>query len=144
MAAYPLLGATPSTVCRKVGHGGWEAMDQVVSAHLTRAIWSKRQVYEVMVDFWANHFNVTTPSSEVWDSKPLDDRSVVRAHALGTFASMLQASARSSTDWHHVGPLRVMGWSHPHASSRASGRRPGGRWRTPSPRSGPCGCPRPA
>ena len=51
--------------------------------------------FEVMVEFWSNHFNVATPDGEVWDLKTVDDRDVIRKHALGTFSDMLLASAQS-------------------------------------------------
>ena len=44
-------------------------MQQLGRATLARALFSKRQLFEVMVEFWSNHFNVTTPSGDVWDLK---------------------------------------------------------------------------
>ena len=38
------------------------------------AIWSRRQLFEVMVDFWSNHLNVTNPSDRVWDNRADYDR----------------------------------------------------------------------
>ncbi|MCW2667626.1 MAG: hypothetical protein JWN57_2588, partial [Frankiales bacterium] len=95
VSGYSLLTKTPAELRAELSGGSWTAMDQVCRAHLVRSVWSKRQLFEVMVDFWSNHFNIATPSSEVWDCKPLDDRTVIRPHALGRFADMLQASARS-------------------------------------------------
>lgn len=64
-------------------------------AALARAVWSKRQLLEVMVDFWSNHFNVTTPAvTPGWYARPHYDRTVIRAHALGRFEDMLLACAR--------------------------------------------------
>jgi uncharacterized protein (DUF1800 family) len=68
-------------------------MQQLGTAAVARACWSRRQLFEVMVDFWSNHLNVTCPSSGVWDSRVDYDRTVIRAHALGRFADMLKASA---------------------------------------------------
>ena len=48
-----------------------------------------------MVDFWSNHFNVTTPSGSVWDLKSTEDRDVIRPNALGNFTDLLMASAKS-------------------------------------------------
>jgi uncharacterized protein (DUF1800 family) len=70
-------------VCLQVGWGA-----------LARAMWSERQLFEVMVDFWSNHLNVTCPLSDVWDSRQDYDRTVIRKHALGTFVDLLKASAR--------------------------------------------------
>jgi uncharacterized protein (DUF1800 family) len=67
-------------------------MDALGQATIARALWSRRQLLEVMVDFWSNHLNITCPSSEVWDSRHRYDADVIRRHALGTFAEMLQAA----------------------------------------------------
>ena len=57
-------------------------------------MWSKRQLFEVMCDFWANHLNITCPStSDVWSARQVFDRDVVRKNALGRFEDMLIASA---------------------------------------------------
>lgn len=69
-------------------------MFDVGAATLARAAWSKRQLLEVMVDFWSNHLNVTNPSDNVWDNRHDYDRNVIRAFALGRYEDMLLASAR--------------------------------------------------
>lgn len=60
-----------------------------------RAVHSRRQLFEVLVDFWHNHFNVYA-----WEfiEAPLwvhHDRDVIRAHALGNFRQMLEAVVKS-------------------------------------------------
>ncbi|GGK06951.1 hypothetical protein GCM10010123_40900 [Pilimelia anulata] len=99
VARLPLAGATPAAVAAAVAAGtmkkyGWEAMYQVGSAAIARAAWSERQLYEVMVEFWGNHLNVTNPFDAGWNTRPDYDRLVIRKHALGRFADMLKASAR--------------------------------------------------
>ena len=74
--------------------GGHEAMAQLGPAAIARAAWSKRQLLELMVDFWNNHLNVACPFGGAWDSRNDYDRAVTRPHALGRFADMLKASAR--------------------------------------------------
>ncbi len=71
----------------------WDLMYDVAAATIARAAWSKRQLFEVMVDFWSNHLNVTNPSDRVWDNRQDYDRQVIRKHALGRFEDMLIASA---------------------------------------------------
>jgi uncharacterized protein (DUF1800 family) len=68
-------------------------MYDVTSATISRAVWSKRQLLEVMCDFWSNHLNVSNPSDNVWDNRHDYDRVVIRKHALGRFEDMLVASA---------------------------------------------------
>jgi uncharacterized protein (DUF1800 family) len=94
----PLVGLSIAGVRRAVAagtlkKGGWDVMQQLGTAAVARAVWSRRQLFEVMVDFWSNHLNVTCPGSDVWDSRQDYDRTVIRAHGLGRFADMLRASA---------------------------------------------------
>jgi uncharacterized protein (DUF1800 family) len=72
--------------------GNWDVMLQLSRATLARAIWSERQVFEGMVEFWSNHLNVTNPSTDVWDSRAHYDRTVIRKHALGSFDDLLVAA----------------------------------------------------
>ena len=74
--------------------GAWDLMFDLGVATLARAAWSERQLFEVMVDFWSNHLNVTNPSSDVWYCRHDWDRTVIRAHALGRFEDMLVASTQ--------------------------------------------------
>ena len=72
----------------------WDAMFEVGAATLARQMWSKRQLFEVIVDFWANHLNVSTPGDGAWDVSGSWHRDVIRKHALGSFTDMLLASGR--------------------------------------------------
>ncbi|MCX7639821.1 MAG: DUF1800 domain-containing protein [Pyrinomonadaceae bacterium] len=71
-----------------------EIMQQVIGARLIRAIYSERQLYEVMVDFWANHFNVYSGKGAVRWYIPSYERDVIRKHALGNFKDLLLATAQ--------------------------------------------------
>lgn len=64
-------------------------------ATLLRQVYSRRQLYEVMVEFWTDHFNISIQKGDCWFLKIVDDREVIRAHALGSFRSLLGASAHS-------------------------------------------------
>ncbi|NHA67233.1 DUF1800 domain-containing protein [Phycicoccus sp. CMS6Z-2] len=66
----------------------------VIQAYLARALWSKRQLLEVLVDFWTNHLVVTAPWGDAWDAVHRFHVDVVRAHALGRYADMLVAAAK--------------------------------------------------
>jgi hypothetical protein len=93
VARYPRLGWTIPQVRASLPNGGWDVMDDLGQATLARATWSRRQVYEVMVEFWSNHLNVTNPSSDVWDNRHDYDKNVIRKYAFGRFSDMLWASA---------------------------------------------------
>jgi len=70
-----------------------QAMNEAMGAHLARAIYSNRQLQEVMVDFWFNHFNVDARKKAVrfWVN---DYEEQIRTHALGNFADLLLATAQ--------------------------------------------------
>ncbi|MEO8001592.1 MAG: DUF1800 domain-containing protein [Arenimonas sp.] len=82
------------TEVKSTGKPGLGSKDLTV-ATLLRQLHSPRQLLEVMVEFWSNHFNITLAASPEIYYKLVDDRDTVRAHALGTFPDMLKASARS-------------------------------------------------
>lgn len=71
------------------------APDELRRATLLRQIYSRRQLYEVMVDFWTDHFNISVEKGECFYLKTVDDREVIRPHALGNFRDLLWASAHS-------------------------------------------------
>lgn len=64
-------------------------------AALLRAVYSPWQLYEVMVGFWTDHFNIDSSKADCRWLKAWDDREVIRKHALGNFADLLRASALS-------------------------------------------------
>ncbi|MCB0974374.1 MAG: DUF1800 domain-containing protein [Actinobacteria bacterium] len=68
---------------------------ELMGATLVRAVASPWQLFEVMVDFWSNHLNIYQSPSYGPYTKPTDDQEVIRAHALGRFSDLLQASAQS-------------------------------------------------
>ncbi|MGH9293449.1 MAG: DUF1800 domain-containing protein [Acidimicrobiales bacterium] len=91
---FPLLGLAPGRLRAAVPTGSFEQMAQMATAALVRATWSERQLFEMMVEFWWNHFNVGLPSSDVWDLAGEHDNRI-RAGALGRFADLLHSMAHS-------------------------------------------------
>ncbi|MBS2040478.1 DUF1800 domain-containing protein [bacterium] len=67
---------------------------ETVQATWLRAVYSRRQLQEVLSEFWHNHFNVYGPHDDVAPLLAAYDRDVIRPHVLGNFGSMLQAVAR--------------------------------------------------
>jgi uncharacterized protein (DUF1800 family) len=63
---------------------------------LLRAVYSKRQLFEVMVGFWTDHLNINIGKGDCIYLKPTDDRGVIRKHALGNFRDLIRASATSA------------------------------------------------
>ena len=68
---------------------------ELVAGTIIRQIFSPNQLYELMVDFWSNHFSIHAFAPPEVFLKGADDREVIRKHALGHFPEMLKASARS-------------------------------------------------
>ena len=66
---------------------------EAVKSHLARAIYSNRQLQEVMVDFWFNHFNIYLDKGPIrfWIS---DYENQIRNNALGKFQDLLIATAK--------------------------------------------------
>lgn len=64
-------------------------------ATLLRSVYSGRQLYEVMCHFWSSHLNVWRRMSWMTHLRTSYEREVIRTHALGRFADLLLASARS-------------------------------------------------
>jgi uncharacterized protein (DUF1800 family) len=92
--AYPTIGMSIAQVRKAIPGGSFDAMVALAQATLARQIWSKRQLFEVMVDFWNNLLHITNPFDAVWDSRSPYDTEVIRANALGKFSTMLLAAAR--------------------------------------------------
>jgi hypothetical protein len=70
--------------------------DELTRHMLVRAIYSKRQLYEVMVGFWSDHLNIDVGKGDAIYAKALDDRKVIRPNALGKFRDLITASATSA------------------------------------------------
>jgi uncharacterized protein (DUF1800 family) len=76
----------------------WEQEDVSLDLQrgaLLRRVYSRRQLYERMVEFWTDHFNISIMKGDCWFLKVVDDREVIRQHALGNFRDLLWASAHS-------------------------------------------------
>ena len=67
---------------------------QMQAARVTRAVLSERQLEEVLVDFWFNHFNVYAQKGAVRWMLPAYEREAIRPHVLGRFRDLVLAAAR--------------------------------------------------
>jgi len=88
---------------------------ELMQAKLLRAIYSERQLDEVMTDFWFNHFNVFINKGSDRFLLTSYERDVIRPHALGKFEDLLVATAKSPAmlfyldNWMSVGPNSEVG-----------------------------------
>jgi uncharacterized protein (DUF1800 family) len=70
---------------------------ELVQSRVLRAVYSQRQLQEVMTDFWLNHFNIFQGKTgeEIYSLVPYE-RDVIRPNALGSFETLLFATATST------------------------------------------------
>jgi uncharacterized protein (DUF1800 family) len=72
-----------------------ELTAELQASRILRAVYSERQLQEVLVDFWTNHFNVFAgKGADRWLLIP-SDRDTIRPHTLGKFYDLLKATAES-------------------------------------------------
>jgi uncharacterized protein (DUF1800 family) len=109
-------------------------LGELAEAKLLRAIYSGRQLDEVMTDFWFNHFNVFIGKGPDRYMINAYEREVIRPHALGKFKDILAATAKSPAmlfyldNWQSVGPNSELAL---YGQQRRMGRR--GRFARPRP-----------
>jgi len=72
-----------------------QILPQIVANRVIRDVYSEKQLQEVMVDFWQNHFNVFAGKAAVRWYIPSYERDVLRPNALGNFKDLLLGTAKS-------------------------------------------------
>ena len=71
-----------------------QLVPQIAANRVLRAVYSERQLQEVMVDFWQNHFNVFSGKAAVRWYIPSYERDVLRKNALGNFKDLVVGTAQ--------------------------------------------------
>ena len=106
LAGYPTLKMSTATLLAdypqpKAGEKTDEnkrpahIVQELAMAKVTRAIYSQRQLQQVMDDFWFNHFNVFAGKGEdVWYLTSYE-RDVIQPYTLGKFKDLLSATSKS-------------------------------------------------
>ena len=93
-----LSGNDPNAVPRNIADDSkrpQRVIEELAMAKVTRAIYSDRQLQQVMDDFWFNHFNVFAGKGEDRYYLTSYERDVIQPHALGKFKDLLTATAKS-------------------------------------------------
>jgi uncharacterized protein (DUF1800 family) len=112
---------------RMAGRKSYQPLGELSQARLARAVYSERQLQEVMVDFWLNHFNVYARKGPVRLFLPEYEREVIRAHALGDFRQLLGEVAKSPAMLFYLDNwMSAAADSAPRAGSLRRGTRRGG------------------
>jgi uncharacterized protein (DUF1800 family) len=110
---------------------------ELAMAKMDRAVYSERQLYEQMVDFWFNHFNVFAGKGQDRFLLTSYERDAIRKHAMGKFRDLLEATAQSPAmlfyldNWQSTDPDAAARLQQ--QQQRARGRGPLGRQRFPLP-----------
>ncbi len=108
-----LIANAPVDLRRKLQmfNGPMQVVNQdLVEGKLLRAVYSNRQLQEVLTDFWFNHFNVDLDKGADRILVTGYERDVIRPHVLGKFKDLLLATAESPAmlfyldNWQSVGP----------------------------------------
>lgn len=92
LAPYTTLTMTPFDL---YSESSAKIIDELTYATFIRSVFSRRQLFQRMVEFWTDHFNIDATKGECAFLKTVDDSQVIRAHALWTFPQLLGTSARS-------------------------------------------------
>jgi uncharacterized protein (DUF1800 family) len=135
-----LLGGDPNAVPRAIADDSkrpQRVVEELAMAKVTRAIYSERQLQQIMDDFWFNHLNVFAGKGEDRWFLTSYERDVIQPHTLGKFKDLLTATAKSPAMLFYLDNFLS---ADPRAAERqAAGRamRQQGRW-------GGFGRPRPA
>jgi uncharacterized protein (DUF1800 family) len=103
-------------------------------AKMTRAVYSERQLQEMMVDFWYNHFNVyAAKGADRWLITAYE-RDAIRPYAMGKFRDLLGATAKSPAmlffldNWLSADPVA---WQKLQQEQQARGQMRGGPFGRP-------------
>src|SRR5579872_5680945 len=108
---------------------------------LLRAVYSERQLQEVLTDFWFNHFNVDARKGRDRFMLTAYERDVIRPHVLGRFRDLLGADAKSPAMLFYLDNWMSADPNGPHADPNQRARVVrgpfGGRFIAPAPQRPP-------
>ena len=113
-----LYAAAPPDLRRRIQRSaGPQVMvaQDLLEAKLDRAVYSNRQLQEVLADFWYNHFNVFLDKGADRYLVTSYERDAIRPYVLGRFEDLLRATAQSPAmlfyldNWESVGPQSPAG-----------------------------------
>ncbi len=91
----PMLDADLSAKVEAAAPGRPKPGDALAEAKLLRATETNRQLEEVLVDFWFNHFNIDASKGADKFLISEYERNAIRPHVLGKFRDLLEATATS-------------------------------------------------
>ncbi len=117
-ASSGMVSAADSMKLADQGRQSYAFLGEIASSRVARAVASDRQLQEVMVDFWENHFNVFAGKDRTRYFLQEYDANTIRPHAMGKFRDLLGAVAKSPAmlyyldNWQSVPIAVAKHWSH--------------------------------
>ena len=124
-----LGGADPNAVPRAIADDSkrpQRVIEELAMAKVTRAIYSERQLQQIMDDFWFNHFNVfAAKGADRWLLTSYE-RDVIQPHTLGKFKDLLTATAKSPAMLFYLDNFLS---ADPNAAARLAAQRATRQWR---------------
>ena len=121
-------GPPDSTDAKELRRFARRQIVTLASNKMLRASYSERQLQEVLVDFWFNHFNVYAAKGRTAQYLPAYESEVIRPHVFDHFRDLLEATAKSPAmlfyldNW--LGRIRMRRACRRAAQRRGFGARP--------------------
>jgi uncharacterized protein (DUF1800 family) len=129
--APPAAGARPQMRMSAEREAANLPLAELSQQKVLRAVYSERQLQEVLTDFWFNHFNVDARKGPERFLLTEYERDVIRPHVLGRFRDLLGATAKSPAmlfyldNWLSADPNAAPASARQQPSSAGIRRRPG-------------------
>ena len=124
-----LGGGDPNAVPRAIADDSrrpQRVIEELAMAKTTRAIYSERQLQQIMDDFWFNHFNVfAAKGADRWLLTSYE-RDVIQPHTMGKFKDLLTATAKSPAMLFYLDNHLS---ADPNAAARLAAQRNARQWR---------------
>jgi uncharacterized protein (DUF1800 family) len=98
---------------------------ELIDSRMYRAVYSNRQLEEVLVDFWLNHFNVFNGKGPARMLLTSYERDAIRPHVLGRFHDLLLATARHPAMLYYLDNWQSQAVRDDLPAGPANARRPG-------------------
>jgi uncharacterized protein (DUF1800 family) len=124
-----LGGGDPNAVPRAIADDSkrpQRVVEELAMAKVARAIYSERQLQQVMDDFWFNHFNVFAGKGEDRWFLTAYERDVIQPHTMGKFKELLTATAKSPAMLFYLDNFLS---ADPRAADRMAAERAARQWR---------------
>ena len=124
-----LGGGDPNAVPRAIADDSkrpQRVVEELAMSKVARAIYSDRQLQQVMDDFWFNHFNVFAGKGEDRWFLTAYERDVIQPHTMGKFKDLLTATAKSPAMLFYLDNFLS---ADPRAADRMAAERAARQWR---------------